>query len=52
MVPQEEAILVHKVCWSQLTRVAGKPTFCDVCGRVVKPDEIVEVDNSPSPFSG
>jgi hypothetical protein len=45
-------ILIHKVCKSQLIKVEGKPIFCDVCNRVVEPEEIEEVDDRPSPFSG
>ena len=48
----EYTMLVHKVCNSQLVEVGDKPIFCEVCNRTVRPDEIVEVDNSPSPFSG
>ena len=48
----EEPMLVHKVCNSQLVRVPNKPLFCEVCNRPVTPDEVLEVDNSPSPFSG
>ena len=45
-------MIVHKVCRSQLTRVGGGPPFCEVCDRTVGPDEVEEVDDSPSPFSG
>jgi hypothetical protein len=48
----EDLMLVHKVCNSQLVRVANKPLFCEVCNRIVTMDEVLEVDNSPSPFSG
>lgn len=48
----EDLMLVHKVCSSQLVRVANMPLFCEVCNRIVRPDEVMEVDNSPSPFSG
>jgi hypothetical protein len=48
----EQVILVHKVCRSQLVRVAESQLFCEVCDHVVNSDEIEEVDNSPSPFSG
>ncbi len=49
---RESVMLVHKVCNSQLVRVPGKPLFCEVCNRLVEPDEVLEVDNTPSPFSG
>ena len=52
MLFNETVMLVHTVCKSQLIRVAGKPVFCEVCNRAVHPDEIMEVDNSPGPFSG
>ncbi len=45
-------MLVHKVCKSQLVKVGDQPIFCEVCNRIVTQDEIVEVDDSPSPFSG
>ncbi len=45
-------MLVHKVCKSQLIKVEKKPIFCEVCNRVVPPEEIEEEDDSPSPFSG
>ena len=44
-------LLVHRACRSQLTHARGV-LFCEVCGRAVAPDETMEVDNSPSPFSG
>lgn len=45
-------MIVHTVCRSQLNRVEGEPFFCEICDRAVGPDEIEEVDDSPSPFSG
>ncbi len=45
-------MLVHKVCKSQLIRVENQPIFCEVCNRTVRPEEIEQVDDSPSPFSG
>ncbi len=45
-------MLVHRVCKSQLIAAENKPTFCEVCNRVVSLEEIEEVDDSPSPFSG
>jgi hypothetical protein len=48
----EDLMLVHGVCNSQLVRVGTKPLFCEVCNRIVPQDEVLEVDNSPSPFSG
>jgi len=47
-----ETIFVHRVCNSQLVRMPRRPLFCEVCNRAVGPNEIREVDNSPSPFSG
>jgi hypothetical protein len=47
-----ETIFVHEVCNSQLVRLGNEPFYCEVCGRAVRPDEIKEVDNSPSPFAG
>ncbi len=47
-----ETIFVHKVCNSQLARMGIKPLYCEVCNRPVKPGEIIEVDNTPSPFAG
>ncbi len=47
-----ETICVHKACNSQLVRVGDRPLFCEVCNRTVRMDEVKEVDNSPSPFSG
>jgi hypothetical protein len=45
--------MVHSVCNSQLIALEGKTTiFCEVCNREVKTAEILEVDDSPSPFSG
>ncbi len=46
-----ETILVHKPCSSQLTRRKSR-LFCEVCNREVFSGEVLEVDNSPSPFSG
>jgi hypothetical protein len=48
----EDKMLVHKVCNSQLVRVGNKPLFCEVCNRTVRPDEVAEVDDTPSTFSG
>jgi len=48
----ESTLLVHRVCNSQLTNLRGGQMFCDVCGGPVRPDEMAEADNSPSPFSG
>ncbi len=45
-----ETILVHKLCNSQLTK--RSTLFCEVCNREVFSREVLEVDNSPSPFSG
>jgi len=46
-----EAILVHKPCGSQLIR-RKNGLFCEFCNREVTSREALEVDNSPSPFSG
>ncbi len=45
-------IFVHKVCNSQLVRVGTKPLYCEVCNRPVRPEEVIEVDNTPGPFAG
>ena len=50
--PVDETIFVHKVCLSQLLKTGEATPFCEICDRSVEPDEIEEVDNSPSPFSG
>ena len=47
-----ETIFVHKTCNSQLVRLNDEPFYCEVCGRAARPNEIAEVDNSPSPFAG
>jgi hypothetical protein len=47
-----ETIFVHKVCHSQLVRVGNSPLYCEVCNRPVRADEVMEVDNTPSPFAG
>ncbi|MDE1853920.1 MAG: hypothetical protein KGI38_09300 [Thaumarchaeota archaeon] len=47
-----ETIFVHKVCSSQLLVSGSRPVYCEVCNRTVRPDEIREVDNTPSPFAG
>jgi hypothetical protein len=47
-----ETILVHKPCNSQLSRRKNGLAFCEVCNRDVLPGEILEVDNTPSPFAG
>lgn len=47
-----ETIFVHKVCNSQLVRVGTRPLFCEVCNGPVRSDEVIEVDNTPSPFAG
>ncbi len=47
-----ETILVHKTCNSQIVRVGSRPLFCEICNREVRPGEVREVDNSPSPFAG
>lgn len=52
MMSGRGTLFVHKVCRSQLVKVEGGRPFCEVCDRFVEPDEIEEVDNSPSPFSG
>lgn len=52
MMGEQEIIFVHRVCRSQLTRIEGVRPFCEVCDRFVGPDEIEDVDNSPSTFSG
>jgi hypothetical protein len=46
-----ETILVHKPRSSQIT---GKKygLFCEVCNREASSREVLEVDNTPSPFSG
>lgn len=45
-------MFIHKACRSQLVKIVGQPVFCDVCAREVKEEEVEEVDDSPSPFSG
>jgi hypothetical protein len=47
-----EVIFVHQKCKSQLTITGSKQAYCEVCGRTVRPDEILEADNTPSPFAG
>ena len=47
-----ETIFVHRICKSQLVRLENRPLFCEVCNRPVRPDEVLEVDNTPSPFAG
>ncbi len=49
---EPSTIFVHRDCGSQMAQVEVEKRFCAVCGRAVKPDEIEEVDSSPSPFSG
>ncbi len=46
------AVLIHRICKAQLIAADHDPIFCDVCNAFVKPDEVEEVDDSPSPFSG
>ncbi len=52
MAAKSETIFVHEKCKSQLVRLGDEPLYCELCGRRVGPDEVKEVDNSPSPFSG
>ncbi len=47
-----ETIHVHKACNSQIVVLGHRQLFCEVCNHPVRPDDIKEVDNSPSPFAG
>ena len=45
-------LLIHRICKSQLIATDSDPIFCEVCNDYVKPPEVEEVDDTPSPFSG
>ena len=47
-----ETIYVHRVCNSQIVKTPDRRPFCEICNRPANPNEISEVDNSPSPFAG
>jgi hypothetical protein len=46
-----ETIFVHKVCKSQPVKVEKRPLFCEMCNHTVRTNEVIEVDNTPSPFT-
>jgi hypothetical protein len=44
-------MLIHKEDKGQISYSEGK-AYCTVCDKEIKPYELEEVDDSPSPFSG
>ena len=44
-------LLVHTECKGELFQREG-PVQCEICGRDVRREEILVVDDSPSTFSG
>ena len=44
-------MIVHKECQGQATYL-GDNAFCHICGKYVRSAELMDADDSPSPFSG
>jgi hypothetical protein len=43
-------MLIHSVCFGELFN-RGEYTYCDICSREVAREEIIVVDDSPSPYT-